>query len=54
MNKFVIILAVIADTALVANVYRHWEDKPPELTFQINCNTSKGVTVCLAHNDVKE
>ncbi len=51
MNKLLIVLAVIADVALVVNVYRHWEDK---VNIQINCTTNKGHTVCLAHNPIEE
>lgn len=54
MNKVLIALALIADAALVVNVVHHWSPVEPKTTFQINCQTDKGLTVCLAHNDVKE
>lgn len=55
MNKILLTLALVADIALVVNVYRHWDDPPPpEINIQINCQTHRGHTVCLAHNPIKE
>jgi hypothetical protein len=36
MNKVLIILALIADVALVANVLHHWDSKP-QINIGVEC-----------------
>ena len=49
-----VVLAVIADVALVVNVYRHWNDKPPEIIIGITCQSSGKMVNCMAYNKAEE
>jgi hypothetical protein len=51
MNKVLIILALVADVALVANVVHHWDNRP-EINIGVECfHTSTKQLNCTIKED---
>jgi hypothetical protein len=50
VTKLLIAFEIFVGAAIIAGIVHHWEK--PVNVFQIDCQTDRGHTVCLAHNDV--
>ena len=52
MNKVLILLALIADVALVANVVHHWDNRP-EINIGVECfHTDTKKLNCVVKEDI--
>jgi hypothetical protein len=52
MNKILILLAVIADAALVVNVVHHWDNKP-QINIGVECfHTNTKKLNCVIKEDI--
>ena len=52
MNKLLVILALIADVALIVNVWRHWDDNN-KVVIQLSCTAQKGHINCMVGEPFK-